>query len=167
MEYLRAILNGRKRYFKNEQARKVRVPRFRQLTTAKVLDYVKERPDVMRYLPNFRLDGEPTVDREFMFTVLNTLEPDYFPAQLEAIEHERKQRIQTEEDDVIEVRPEILELLDAFDMQKTASRGSARALCMLKKGAKKRKTPRTSGMFVPGNAKKAPGTTTKRPKMST
>ena len=29
MEYLRAILNGRKRYFKNEQARKVRVPRFR------------------------------------------------------------------------------------------------------------------------------------------
>ena len=93
MEYLRAILNGRKRYFKNEQARKVRVPRFRQLTTSKVLDYVKERQDVMRYLPNFRLDGEPTVDREFMFTVLNTLEPDYFPAQLEAIEAERKQRI--------------------------------------------------------------------------
>ena len=58
-----------------------------------MLEYVKERPDVMRYLPNFRLDGEPTVDRDFMFTVLNTIEPDYFPAQLEAIEAERKQRI--------------------------------------------------------------------------
>ena len=63
-----------------------------------MLEYVKEKPDVMRYLPNFRLDGEPTVDREFMFTVLNTLEPDYFPAQISAIEQERKQRLQTEED---------------------------------------------------------------------
>ena len=34
-------MNGRKRYFKNEQVRRVNVPRYRQLTLTKVVDHSK------------------------------------------------------------------------------------------------------------------------------
>ena len=118
----------------------------------------------MSYLPNQRLDGEPTCDRDFLFTILNTLEPDYFPAQLREVEEEKKQKLQSKSEDIIEVKPEILELINAFDFPMKSSKGSARALCMLKMGAKKRKTPRTQGIFAPSTGKPAPGTQSKRMK---
>ena len=60
------------------------------------------------------------------------------------------------------MRPEIMDLINAFDIpMKSSSKGSARALCMLKRGAKKRKTPRTQGIFVPGT-KMPPSAGTKR-----
>ena len=129
------------------------------------MDYCNERENILRYLPNQRLDGEPTCDREFLFTIVNTLEPDYFPSQLSAVEEEKKLKMQSQVSDVIEVKPEILELINAFDfpMQKVP-KGSGRALGLLKMGAKKRKTPRTSGMFVPSSTKPQPGTQTKRMK---
>ena len=165
MDFIRALLNGRKLYFKQEQLRKVKVPRYKQLTYAKVMEYCIEKPNILRYLPNQRLDGEPTCDRDFLFTILNTLDPEYFPSQLQAVEEEKKQKMQSQSEDVIEIKPEILELINAFDcpMQK-ATKGSARALCLLKVGAKKRKTPRTTGMFVPSSTKPPPGSQTKRMK---
>ena len=165
MEFIRALLNGRKRYFKNDELRKVKVPRYKQLTFAKVLDHCAGKPTVMAYLPNQRLDGEPTCDRDFLFTILNTLEPDYFPAQLREVEEEKKLKMQSQVSDVIEVKPEILELINAFDFpMKGSSKGGARALCMLKAGARKRKTPRTSGIFAPSTGKPPTGSATKRSK---
>ena len=165
MEFIRALLNGRKRYFKNDALRKVKVPRYKQLTYSKVIDHCTSKPTIMAYLPNQRLDGEPTCDRDFLFTILNTLEPDYFPAQLQEVEEEKKQRMQSKTEDVIEVKPEIMDLINAYDFpMKSSSRSGGRGLSMLKAGAKKRKTPRTSGMFVPSSGKGAPGTATKRMK---
>ena len=71
--------------------------------------------------------------------------------------------MESKSEDVIEVRPEIMELINAFDSP-TKCKGSSRALCMLKSGAKKRKTPRTTGMFAPGSDKGQPGKATKRMK---
>ena len=165
MEFIRALLNGRKSYFKQEQLRRVKVPRYKQLTYTKVMEHCNERPSILRYLPNQRLDGEPTCDREFLLTILNTLDPEYFPNQLRAVEEEKKQKMESQSEDVIEVKPEILELINAFDfpMQKS-TKGSARALGLLKMGAKKRKTPRTTGMFVPGSTRPPMGSQTKRSK---
>ena len=165
MDFIRALLNGHKSYFKQEQLRRVKVPRYKQLTYSKVMEYCSERPSILRYLPQPRLDDEPTCDRDFLFTIINTIDPEYFPSQLSAVEEEKKQKMQSKSDDVIEVKPEILELINAFDfpMQKVP-KGSGRALGLLKMGAKKRKTPRTSGMFVPSSTKPQPGTQTKRMK---
>ena len=116
------------------------------------MEYCNEKPSILRYLPHQRLDGEPTCDRDFLFTILNTLDPEYFPSQLQAVEEEKRQKMESKSEDVIEVKPEILELINAFDfpLQKS-TKGSSRALGLLKAGAKKRKTPRTTGMFVPGS----------------
>ena len=165
MEFIRALLNGRKRYFKNDELRKVKVPRYKQLTYTRVMQYCNERENILRYLPHQCLDGEPTCDRDFLFTIVNTLEPDYFPAQLREVEEEKKQRMQSQVSDVIEVKPEILELINTFDFpMKSSSKGGARALCMLKAGARKRKTPRTSGIFAPSTGKPPTGSASKRMK---
>ena len=82
----------------------------------------------------------PTDVFKILFTILNTLDPEYFPSQLQAVEEEKKARMGSKSEDVIEVKPEILELINAFDfpLQKS-TKGSARALGLLKMGAKKRK----------------------------
>ena len=148
MDFLRLLLNGRKSYFTNEQVKRVYVPRYKELTTAKVAEYCTSRPEIVRYLPHIRLDGEPTVDREFLFSVLNTVEPDWFPAQLASIEKKRKEHALSKQENVVEVRPEILALLDAFDGLPTTqkSKGSARSLCFLKRNARSRKTPKNTGV---------------------
>ena len=77
-----------------------------------------------------------------MFSILNTVEPDFFPKRLAMIEEQRKAAVETKGENIVEIRPEIMALLDAFDgLGKSNSRGSARALCMLKKGARPRKVP--------------------------
>ena len=77
---------------------------------------------------------------------MNTVDIGYFPIQLRKIEAARRERALTQVEDVIEVRPEIMQLLDAFDAPvKNSSRGSSRALCMLKKNAKKRRRQESEG----------------------
>ena len=144
MDYLRCVLNGRKSCFSNSEIRSVKVPRYKQLTLEKVLAHAVSKPRMLRYLPNFPDGGDPPCDRVFLFTIVNTLEPDYFPTQLREIEQEKREKAVSQTGDVIEVRPELLALLESFDSPlKSSSRGSARALCMLKANAKKRRHPNT------------------------
>ena len=80
MSYLRSVLNGQKGAFKNSEVRKVKVPRFKQLTLDKVLNVCIGDGDLMRYLPALPDNGEPPCDRDFLFTIVNTLKPEYFPS---------------------------------------------------------------------------------------
>ena len=108
------------------------------------------------------MGGEPHIDREFLFTIVNTLDPAYFPASLKAIEEEKREKATCEAEDVIEVKPEILELLNAFDTPMKCSKGSSRALCMLKKNSKKRKRPDCAPTELP-RPPNAPSTKRSRP----
>ena len=87
------------------------------------------------------MGGEVHVDRDFLFTIVNTMDPSFFPNQLRSIEEVKREKSANVEEDIIEVKPEIMELLDAFDCPLKSSRGSSRALCMLKKNSKKRRRP--------------------------
>ena len=86
MDYLRCVLNGLKSVFPNSQVRRVKEPRYKQLTLDKVIAFCLEKPRILRYLPNLPDNGEPPCDREFLFAIVNTIEPDYFPNQLKDIE---------------------------------------------------------------------------------
>ena len=87
------------------------------------------------------VDSEPHVDREFVFTIVIKCDPSYFPAQRARIEKEKLDSAQRLEEDVIEVRPEIMQLLEQFGASafKSANKAScARSLALLKKKGKKR-----------------------------
>ena len=69
---------------------------------------------MQHYLPDMQDETEPQIDREFLFTIVNTCERTYFPAQLKRIDREKLEAAQKAEHDVIEIRTEMLELLESF-----------------------------------------------------
>ena len=97
--------------------------------------------------------------------MLNTLEPDYFPAQLRAVEEEKKLRMESKTENVIEVKPEIMELFNAFDCP-IKSKGGSRALSLLRAGAKNKKNPRSSEMLIFSQKCAQTGSQPKRMKMA-
>ena len=70
--------------------------------------------------------------------------------------HKRAENAVSASEDVIEVQPELLALLQEFGggHPKSSSGGQSRSLAMLKKGAGKRKRPRLDGA---GGVKKLRG----------
>ena len=54
------------------------------------MDHCANFDDMTIYLPDLLESGESHVDREFLFTIVNTLDADYFPKQLQSIECERR-----------------------------------------------------------------------------
>ena len=80
LHFLKQILSGKKLFYTNEQIRKVIVPRFKQLTFDRVMEYARTRPGILRYLPDPEdKRNEILIDRQFLFTIVNTIEPYYFP----------------------------------------------------------------------------------------
>ena len=60
---------------------------------------VKTKPGVLRYLPDADDKGEIHVDRAFLFAILNSQDPEFFPQALKRIENERQEALQKKEED--------------------------------------------------------------------
>ena len=71
---------------------------------------------------------------------MNTCDLTYFPRALKRIEREKEESALKLEQDVIEIKPEILELLESFgdSAMRRGKSGSARSLSLLKQKSKKR-----------------------------
>ena len=54
------------------------------------------------------------LDREFLFAIVNTCDMTFFPRELKRIEREKVESAQKLQQDVIEIQPEILALLESF-----------------------------------------------------
>ena len=95
---------------------------------------------MQKFLPDMQDETEPQIDREFLFTIVNTCDRTYFPTQLKRIDREKLEAAQKAEHDVIEIRTEMLELLESFgqNAHKGQRPANARSLAQLKKNAKKR-----------------------------
>ena len=89
MQFLKQLLNGTKDFFTNNCVRRVSVPRYKSLSLRKVLNDHEDSPDVLKYLPDGLEVEEPPIDREFVFTIVNTLDNSYFPRELRRIEREK------------------------------------------------------------------------------
>jgi hypothetical protein len=84
-------LSGAKEVFANHEIRPINVPRFKGLSLKTVYEFARNHPRMQKYLPDMQDDDEPTLDREFLFTVVNTCDGHYFPQQLRRIEAERQE----------------------------------------------------------------------------
>ena len=67
--------------------------------------------EIKKYLPRISDLNDPFIDRKFMVTIINTVEPTYFRDEMKKIEQLREENMLREQQDMIEVKPEILELL--------------------------------------------------------
>ena len=79
MAYLRDILSGKKKVYKNSEVRPINVPRFKTLSLKTVFDYAHRYAPINAYLPEQQDVTDPQLDREFLFTVVNSCDSTYFP----------------------------------------------------------------------------------------
>jgi hypothetical protein len=80
---MRDILSKKKLALQNHETNKVCFPRYKPITVAFVLKQALSNPEIAKYLPDEEeeIDGE-YLDRDFLFTVVNRLEPSFFPRAL-------------------------------------------------------------------------------------
>ena len=82
MSFLRALLSGSKSFFTNSEVHPINIPRYKEFSLSNVISYMNVRPALKKFLPDGLGPDEPLIDRKFVFSVLNTCEPSYFPIQL-------------------------------------------------------------------------------------
>ena len=111
MEFVKQLLNGKKDYFTQSEVRMMHVPRYKELTLKQVLSFCENKPQILKYLPDGLEGDEPPINRDFLFTIVNTIDQGYFPGQLRRIEQARQEAMEKVKEDVIEVRPEVLRIL--------------------------------------------------------
>ena len=76
-----------------------------------------------------------------MVSIINTVDPTYFPSKLRQIEEQRKEANEKVQKDQIAVQPELLALLETYGSSHIRYKnapGAARAFAQLKTTAKKR-----------------------------
>ena len=80
MPFLKAILSGKKKHFLNKDVRRISVPRYKQLSLKKILEHVNTVDSTIScYLPDDIDIEDPQIDREFLFSVVNTVDSGFFP----------------------------------------------------------------------------------------
>ena len=129
-------MSGKKSYLLNSQTKRIHVPRYKQLSMTKLLAYAKTKPALIKYFPDpGKKPEEPYVDRNFAITIVNTLEPEFIPQQIEKLEKERFDKKQKKTVDIIEVKTEIMDLLEAFQATRIVTKKcqNARGMSKLKK----------------------------------
>jgi hypothetical protein len=89
LEFLREILAGTRKYFLLHEIATVRVPVCPELTVERILHRVKDHKEIMRYLPDLPDKGKKYIERDFLFTIVNTLDRKFFKEALAEIEANR------------------------------------------------------------------------------
>ena len=62
--------------FEMEEIRPKNIPKYDELSVKNIFPHLKADPEVMAYFPN-QMAQNRWPDRTYMFTILNTLKPDY------------------------------------------------------------------------------------------
>ena len=85
---MRAVLIGEKKLLKVSERRSVNVPFYDELAVKTIFPKFKRDPEVMKYLQDtYPKDRYP--DREYFYTVLNTVYPEHVKNM---IQHAQKER---------------------------------------------------------------------------
>ena len=72
------------------------------------------RPEIVKYLPDIKPEADKFIDREFFFNVVNTCDTAFFPKQIKKLEEEQKRVAMQQQQQTIEVEPELLQLLESY-----------------------------------------------------
>ena len=131
------LLRGEKKAFHMDQIRAVKVADKQYITVKVVVQQVKNNDVYMKYLP----DHPGSAGRAFLFTVVNTLDPEYFRRAQREVDKRRIAKTHKEKEEQVEVCPEMSAMLAKYTDLAEDRPSSSQSLAMLKLGAKKRRKP--------------------------
>ena len=90
-DFLKQVLNDEKRLLPIADCKFINIPRFDEISVKSIFPLFAEDLELMQYFPDqFPKEKGPT--REYFFTVLNTVYPDYVKS---LVEHANKMRYQS------------------------------------------------------------------------
>lgn len=86
INFMKDILSGKKKFFRRNEIKPVLVPMNPALSVKRVIEMVKKSKLIMNYLPNANELCHERISREYLFTIINTLDPDFFPGAIAELE---------------------------------------------------------------------------------
>lgn len=112
--FLRKLLTGEKSYFRTSEVPTVQVPRNKLLSVSRILKKLKAVPEIMQYLPDYEEGCEKRLDRDFLFSVINKLDPDFFKRANRELDTRAEKKVAIDNPDaVLEIKKDLLEVLKA------------------------------------------------------
>ena len=87
------------------------VPQIEGLTSEDFLNYAKERPPMLSYLPDEK--DWLHLDKKWICDVLYTLDQDGIQNMIDMAKKRRKDKLEQSQDLLVEMRPEFLEALQS------------------------------------------------------
>lgn len=118
------------------------IQRFEDLTLKNVLDKVYNVAELRKYLPDFEDKPDKRLNREFVFSIINKLDPTFFNrVHIELDQRAKKARPSVDKVQTIKVQPELLKILQDAKKAQTQreSVSNTRALTAALTTTKKRK----------------------------
>jgi hypothetical protein len=101
MKFLSDIISGKKKYFLYHETVDIKVPMCPELTVESVYDKVKNHKEIMMYLPDSAEDHY--IERDFLFTIVNTCDRLYFKEALAELEVRRAHKAKQDAESFIEI----------------------------------------------------------------
>lgn len=138
------ILKGTKKAFKNCEICHVNVPYKNKITIKLVLEKISHLPAILKYLPD---KPQIHVTREYLFSIVNTLDQSFFMHAIEEIEARKLANGNQKTEQVIEIDQEMLKLMERLSDFNIGS-SNMRSLANLKVGSKKRKRADVHREFI-------------------
>ena len=112
MNFLKQILQRKKKVLSMEEANFVTLPGFREFNARCLVTAVKKNKFMMEFLPDEDELNPHNCSKEYLSTIINTLDPTYFPKCIKICEERRQGRgVPTKEKDLITIDANLLEIL--------------------------------------------------------
>ena len=117
------------------------VQRLTDLTIKNVLDKVYNNAEVRKYLPDYDEEPEKHISRDFLFSIVNKVDPTFFSRASKELNDRQKIKESLDQVTTLAIKPDLLKILQearrASNRRDTSS--NARALTAMLTTTKKRK----------------------------
>ncbi len=141
MRFISDLLKGKKRAFKQHEVKHILVPVSPWLTVKRVIEMIVKLPSVLIYLPDQDELTSQRIHRDYLFTIVNTLDPEFFPAAMIEIENLKGLKIRNDRVQTIEIDEEMLKLLESTKSVFRQTKHRRVCIGSIALGSKKRKRP--------------------------
>ena len=91
MGFIQAVLNNKKKVFLNQQVRRLHVPKWDEISIARILPMARMVPTFDEYFPDEWLSKPDKINRFFFWDVLASLDPDFVHSLLNDLQTQRNE----------------------------------------------------------------------------
>jgi hypothetical protein len=89
LSFIRAILQNKKKVLKSNEIKKITVPMYAEISVKNLYDDAMNDQELKQYLPDLEQSSGKLPEREFFFSVMNTIKQDYLSKIIEIADQKR------------------------------------------------------------------------------